>query len=104
MLAERVVGQGLPNVVRALGLVDRSRGCVDVGEEMRLGRLAGLRDVYHVTRPLGIALVAIARLNVVGRFESFGCLGQFTVGLEPNQALPRFPGVAAFVVTLPSAP
>ena len=64
--------QSLPNIVRTPGLEDCGRGGMDVGEEMELGRLAGLREVHHITRPLGIALVAITRLDILGRLQ---CLG-----------------------------
>ena len=60
-----------------------------MGDKMRLGRLTDLRDVDHITRPLGITLVAIPRLDIVGRFKCLGRFGQFTVGLEPNQTLAR---------------
>ena len=61
-----LVDQGLLDVVRAPGFMDRRRGRMDVGEEMRLGGLAGLRDVDHVACPLCTALVAITRLDIVG--------------------------------------
>ena len=77
---------------------------MDVGEEMRLGGLTGLRGVDHVACPLCTALVAITRLDIVGRFESLSRLGQLTVGLESNQALARHLWVATFIVALPSAP
>jgi len=61
-----LVDEGLLDGLRALRLMDGGWGRVDVGEEVRGGGLARFADVHHVPGPLGVAFVAVARLDIVG--------------------------------------
>jgi len=42
---------------------------VDVGEQVGRSRLTGFADVDHVPGPLRVTFVAVARLDIVGRFD-----------------------------------
>ena len=58
--------------VGALRLMHRGRRRVHVREQVGGGGLAGFADVDHVAGPLRVAFVAVARLDIVGRFDALG--------------------------------
>src|SRR5215470_16780786 len=62
--------EGLLYRGRALRLVDGGRGRVDVREEMGGGGLARFADMHHVAGPGRVAFVAVARIGIVGRFDT----------------------------------
>ena len=64
--------KGLLDGSRALRLMDAGRGRVDVCEEVRGGRLARFADMHHVAGPGRVAFVAVARVGIVGRFNTLG--------------------------------
>ena len=45
---------------------------VHVREQVGGGGLARLADVHHVPGPLGVAFVAVSRLDIIGRFDALG--------------------------------
>jgi hypothetical protein len=49
---------------------------------MGRGGLTGFADVHHVARPLGVAFVAVARLDIIGRFDTRGGRRQVPARLE----------------------
>ena len=52
--------------------MDRRRRRVYVRQQVWRRRFTGFTDVDHVAGPLGIPLVAIARIGIIGRFDPLG--------------------------------
>ena len=101
-----LVDESLLDGGRALRLMDAGRGRVDVREEVRGGGLARFADVHHGAGPLGVPLVAVARVGIVGRLDALGGRRQCTIRLEPHAALTASPFhhglvLRPFLVTLP---
>src|SRR5437764_4568917 len=82
MRRDVLVDQCLLDGRGALRFMDRGWGGVDVGEQVGRGRLTGFADVDHVPSPLRVAFVAVARLDIVGRFDALGRRWQFPTRLE----------------------
>ena len=57
---------------RTLRLMDGGRGRVDVREEVGGGGLARFADMHHVAGPWRVAFVAVARVGIIGRFDTLG--------------------------------
>src|SRR5215467_13809918 len=90
----------------ALRFMDRGWGGVDVGEQVGHRRLTGFADVHHIARPRRVALVAVARLDIIGRFDPLSGRWQVPARLETHprrggRARSRWLTVGPFVVTVP---
>src|SRR5512143_40067 len=97
------INQRLLDRSRAPGLVHRGRRRMDMSDEMNLFLLARLAQVSHITGPTGVTFGSVARLRVIGRFDSLGGRGQLRFSLEPHAgrlAVRRCP--AARVMALPN--
>ena len=86
--------------------MDRGRRRVDVREQVGGGGLARFADMHHIAGPRRVPFVAVACLDIVGRFDALGRWRQFTVRLETHAALGALPSGAArpggpLVVALP---
>ena len=66
----------------ALRFMDARGRRVHMGEEVGHGGLAGFADMHHVAGPRRVAFVAVARLDIIGRFDPFRGRGQRALGLE----------------------
>ena len=64
--------------------MDGGRRRMDMGQQVRGGRLAGLAHMHHIAGPLGIPLVAIARIDIIGRLDTLGGWWQVPVRLETH--------------------
>src|SRR6516162_8757562 len=62
-------GQCLMDIVRAHRLMDRCRGRLDMGQQVRRRVLAGFTYMDHVACPLGAAFGAVAGVNIIGGFD-----------------------------------
>src|SRR5262249_26152278 len=76
-----LVKQSLLHRSRALRLMDRGWSRVDVCEEVGGGGLARFADMHHIASPGRVPLVAVARVGIVGRFNTLGRWGEFPLGL-----------------------
>src|SRR5262249_46041878 len=95
--------------LRALRLLGRGGRRVHVCEQMGGSGFACFTDVDHVPGPLRVALVAVARLAIVGRFDPFGsrwqCLGRLETHTALRASACRTGRVSRpFVVALPGPP
>src|SRR5439155_16381611 len=68
---EGFLHQCLLDRYRTLGLMDSGCSRMHMRQQMRGGGLTGLTDMYHIASPLGVPLMAIARIGIIGRFDPF---------------------------------
>ena len=57
---------------RYTGLMDRRCRRVHMGEQVGRRGLARFAEVDHIAGPLGVAFVAVACFEIVGRFDALG--------------------------------
>src|SRR5438552_5006729 len=82
-----LLDEGLLDGDRALGLMHRGRRRVHVREQMRGSWFARFADMHHVACPRRVAFVAVARLDIVGRFDALGGRRQVAARLETHTPL-----------------
>ena len=80
MRRDALVDQCLLDGRGALRFMDRFVS--HVREQVRGGGFTRFADVYHIARPRRVAFVAVARLDIVGRFDALGSRWQFPTRLE----------------------
>src|SRR5437870_8975671 len=81
--------EGLLDGDRALRLMHRGGRRVHVREQVRGSWFARFADMHHVARPRRVAFVAVARLNIVGRFDTLSGRWQVPARLETHRILGR---------------
>ena len=77
-----LLDEGLLDGDRALRLMHRGRRRVHVREQVRGSWFARFADMHHVARPLRVAFVAVARLDIVGRFDPSAAGGKSRFALK----------------------
>src|SRR5262252_6013401 len=77
-----LVDQRLLDECGALRFMDRGRRRVHVREQVRGGGVTRFADVHHIPGPRRVAFVAVARLDIVGRFDALG--GRWQVSARPE--------------------
>src|SRR5262249_42433550 len=89
MLTRRqfLINEGLLNGGRALRLMDRGCGRMDVREGGGCGRLARFADMRHGARPRRVRFVAVASLAIVGGCDPLGGRRQCAARFETHTPL-----------------
>src|SRR5712691_5025029 len=82
-----LLDEGLLDGERAPSLMHRGWCRVHVREQVRGSWFARFADVHHIARPRRVAFVAVARLDIVGRFDALSGRWQVPARLETHLIL-----------------
>src|SRR4051794_40244864 len=91
---QSLAGERGMNGAGAPGLVNAGRCGVDVDHQTWGLRVAGLREVDHIARPVHLALGAKARLHVVGRLDAIRAATKLAYWAKPCARLSGGPAAA----------